>query len=254
MISNALPKTQLFRIAAGASQARVRLFCFPYAGGAASIFRAWHQHLPAEIQVCAMQLPGRENRLQEQPRTSAAALVGEMLPDLLPYLDMPYAIFGHSMGALLAYELAQQLNQRQVRMPEYLFVSGHRAPMLPRRNPPLHSIASDQEFLAGIQQRYNNLPAVLFDDAELRSIFVPLLRADLTIAETYVSSCSQRLPCPIVALGGVADPHVTPAELQAWQELAQGSFGRHLFPGDHFYLNRQPSTLFDTIAKYLLTV
>ena len=238
------------RISKPNPEARLRLFCFPYAGGAASIYRTWPQSLPAEIEVCAVQLPGRENRLRERAFTNLVALVQALLPPLLPYLDKPFALFGHSMGALIAYELTRQL-QPYSQTPTHLLVSGRRGPMLPETEALLHTLPSDVAFLAELQRRYGNLPAVLFEDAELRALFTPLLRADLTLVETYPSITKTALPCPVVALGGEADPRVSYTELAAWQALTQADFALHTFPGGHFYLNEQVQLLLSTIAGYL---
>lgn len=231
--------------------AHLRLFCFPYAGGAASIYRTWPQHLPAAIEVCAVQLPGRENRIQERPYTNLVDLVAALLANLLPVLDRPFALFGHSMGALIAYEVAHQLQQHG-QTPTTLFVSGRRAPMLPEPEALLHTLPSDEAFLSELQRRYHNIPAVLFEDNELRELFVPLLRADLTLVETYPCTTPPPLPCPLVALGGVDDPCVSPSELQAWHRLTRADFALHRFPGGHFYLNEQMQPLLATLASYLV--
>ena len=241
------------RIASPKPDARLRLVCLPYAGGGALIYRTWHQHLPADIEVCAVQLPGREDRLRERPFTNLVELVQALLPHLSPYLDKPFAIFGHSMGALIAYELAQQLAQRPERVPIYLFVSGRRAPFLPEPESPLHTLPTDEIFLAELQRRYHNIPATIFEDAELRALFAPLLRADLTLVETYQCPAPTPLPCPIVALGGDADPLVSLAELQGWHTLTRAAFALHRFQGGHLYLNEQPQVLLATIAGYFGT-
>lgn len=238
------------RISQPNPDARLRLFCFPYAGGAASIYRTWPQQLPADIEVCAVQLPGRENRIRERPYTDVIELMQALMPNLLPALDKPFALFGHSMGSLIAYELAQQLQQHG-QTPTHLFVSGRREPTLPEPETLLHTLPSDQAFLAELQRRYNNLPALLFTDAELQELFVPLLRADLTLVETYQYTERPALPCPLIALGGAADPRASQAELEAWQALTQADFELHRFPGGHFYLNEQGPTLLATLAGYL---
>ncbi len=240
------------RISQPKPHARVRLFCLPYAGGAASIYRAWHQHLPADVEICTVQLPGRENRIRERPFTNLVELVQALLPALLPALDKPFALFGHSMGALIAYELAQQLQQHG-RTPTHLLISGRRAPVLPDPEALLHTLPSDAAFLNELQRRYNNLPAVIFEDTELRELFMPLLRADFTLVETYQYAEQPALPCPLVALGGAADPRASPAELRAWQALTQASFTLRVFQGDHFYFNQQPLPLLQTIAQILTT-
>lgn len=250
-MSLAIPSTNPWlRISHPKPHARLRLFCFPYAGGAASLYRTWPQYLPADIELCAVQLPGRENRIRERPFPNLVELVGALLPNLSPYLDKPFALFGHSMGSLIAYEVAQQLH-KYGQPPTHLLVSGRRAPMLPEPEALLHTLPSDEAFLTELQRRYNNLPAIIFEDAEVRELFVPLLRADFTLLETYQYTTKKALPCPLVALGGEADPHAIRAELQAWQALTQTDFALHLFPGGHFYLNEQAQPLLATIASYL---
>jgi surfactin synthase thioesterase subunit len=165
------------------------------------------------------------------------------------------------MGALIAYEFAQQLARHPEwsgsgveggRAPVCLFISGRRAPFLLERGELLHTLPTDEIFLAELQRRYNNIPGRIFEDAELRALFAPLLRADLTLAETYQCSARTPLGCPIVALGGDADPIVAPAELQSWQTLTQAKFESHLFHGGHLYLNEQTQPLLATIAGYLI--
>ncbi|MCB0063644.1 MAG: thioesterase [Caldilineaceae bacterium] len=233
------------------SNARLRLFCFPYAGGAASIYRTWHQYLPADIEVCAVQLPGRENRIRERPFTDTNALVQALLPHLQPYLDRPFALFGHSMGTIIAYELAQQLQQQRQQPPFRLLVSARRAPFLPEPEALVHLLPTDAQFLAELQRRYNNIPAMIFEDAELRELFVPLLRADFTLVETYQHSDRPPLRCPIIAFGGAADERASATELRAWQHVTQSTFALHCLPGGHFYLNDQTQPLLALITAVL---
>lgn len=251
MIQETAPAARWLRSGKHNPNARLRLFCFPYAGGAASIYRSWSQHLSADIEVCAMQLPGRESRIRDKPFTSVHELIQALMPNLLPYLDKPFTLFGHSMGALIVYELAQQLQHQVGRTPTHLFVSGRRAPFLPEPEPPLHSIRTDIDFLQAIHQRYQNIPDIMFRDAELRELFVPLLRADFTLVETYRGSARTRLSCPIVALGGTEDGRVSEVELRAWQALTESAFDLHLLPGGHFYVNEQAEPLLATLHNYL---
>ncbi|HRW05161.1 MAG TPA: alpha/beta fold hydrolase [Caldilineaceae bacterium] len=239
------------RISHPKPQASLRLFCLPYAGGAASLYRAWHQLVPTDIEVCAVQLPGRENRIREQPFTDVGELVQALIPNLLPHLDRPFAFFGHSMGSLIVYELAQQLRQQMGQSPTHLFVSGRRAPFLPASEASLHTLPTDEAFLTELQRRYNNIPAVMFEDADLRNLFVPLLRADFTLVERYQCRIITPLPCPIVAFGGESDSRTSGADLMAWQELTQDAFNLHLLPGGHFYLNEHTQALIAYINRYL---
>jgi surfactin synthase thioesterase subunit len=154
------------------------------------------------------------------------------------------------MGSLIAYELAQQL-QQMGQPPTHLFVSARRAPYLPELDALLHTIASDDAFLAELQRRYNNLPAVLFEEPELRELFVPLLRADFALVERYQWREQPPLSCPIVAFGGEGDDRASMAELMAWARLTAQDFALHRFPGGHFYLNEQRQPLLGSIAGYL---
>ncbi|MEM7538610.1 MAG: alpha/beta fold hydrolase [Chloroflexota bacterium] len=230
--------------------ARLRLFCFPYAGGAASIYRTWHQYLPNDIEVCATQLPGRENRIRDLAYTNVSILAESFIPYLLPYLDKPFAFFGHSMGTMIAYELTLQLQARG-HSPTHLLMSGRRAPHLPETRSLVHTLADDLDFLQELQRRYSNIPEIIFQEVELRELFIPLLRADLELVETYQPTGETRLSCPIVALGGTTDEHASRADLLAWQTLTTGKFNLHLFPGGHFYLNDQTQPLTQTIKHYL---
>lgn len=232
-------------------KARFRLFCFHFAGGSASAYRTWPavmSAIRADVEVCAIQLPGRENRIRESPFTQTTPLVSTLSNVLQSEFDRPFAFFGHSMGAIVAYELAQSLQRTGSSHLKHLFVSGRRAPFLDERMPLLHQIRGDEAFLRGIQQRYNNLPEFLLQDAELQALFLPLLRADFTLVETYRPSSLAPLPCPVTVLGGDGDPVANQGELEAWRTLTKGGFALHLFPGDHFYLQKHTSMLIEKIA------
>jgi medium-chain acyl-[acyl-carrier-protein] hydrolase len=229
--------------------ARLRLFCFHYAGGSANVYRTWPALLPG-IELCAVQLPGRENRLREAPFTQIEPLITALLGVLRPELDRPFAFFGHSMGAIIAYELAQALGRTAAPQPIHLLVSGRRAPSLPDPSPPLHHLLPD-DMLRAIGQRYGNLPDLLLQDAELKAIYAPLLKADFSVVETYVPSTLAPLACPLSAFGGNADPIATEADLLAWRPLTQRHFALHLLPGSHFYLQQQTNALLAQIVATL---
>lgn len=213
--------------------ARLRLFCFPYAGGTAADFRAWPSRLPTGVDVVAIQLPGRANRVREPRFMSLTPLVEVLQEVLRPHLRPPFAFFGHSMGALIAYALARRLHAADGSRPVRLYVSGHRAPHLPSRDPPVHSLP-DREFLDELRQ-LNGTPEEILRDAELRELMLPLLRADFAIAETYVHVPGEPLDCPVLALGGRDDPLVSEPEVRAWRETTTGPFRHRMIPGDHFF-------------------
>ena len=216
------------------SRARLRLFCFPYAGGGVAGFSTWPANLPSTTEVRTVQLPGRESRLREQPYTELQALVETLADAIQPYLDLPFTFFGHSMGSLIGFELARKLRARQWPMPILLFVSGRRAPHIPDSQPPLYS-RPESTFIEGLVERYNGVPAAVLQDPELLQIFLPVLRADITMIETYCYRDEPALSCPISAFGGVQDPQVTPQTIEAWKRHTQGTFHSRMFPGDHFY-------------------
>ncbi len=230
-------------------RARLRLFCFPYAGGGASVFHNWPKALPPEVEVCSIQLPGRENRLQEPPLTCVSELIPLLEQAIRPVLDKPFAFFGHSLGTLISFELARRLHPRYHL--NRLFIAGYRAPQSPYPHPLLHQL-SDQDFVKELQHRYQGIPKTVLQHAELIKLLLPVMRADLTMVETYTYTAGEALDCPISAFGGLQDREATRSQLAAWGEQTCRSFSLEMFPGDHFFLNSASTPLLRTISKYLL--
>jgi medium-chain acyl-[acyl-carrier-protein] hydrolase len=230
-------------------RARLRLFCFPYAGGGASLFYSWTTAFGSDIELNPVQLPGRENRLLDSTFIRLAPLVETLAQVLAPCLDRPAAFFGHSMGALIGFELARQLRTLGNRDPVFLIVSGHRAPHLPDRRPPIHHLP-DPRFLEEVR-RLNGTPEEILQNAELRELLLPVLRADFTVCETYRYHAGRPLDCPIYALGGQQDPGVNPDELAAWQSHTRGTFNLHMLPGNHFFLHSAQPLLLKAINQTL---
>lgn len=226
--------------------ARLRLFCFPYGGGGASIYRTWTHRLPPEIEVCPVQLPGRENRQREQPYTRLAPLV-EVLAKELPFGALPFAFFGHSLGALISFELTRTLQQQNQAGPCHLFVSGHPAPQLADPDPPIHNLP-DAAFIERIR-RYNGTPEVILQDPELRELFLGILRADFAVSETYVYEGQAPVGCPITGFGGTEDWKAGRDALAGWEEQTRHSFAIRMFPGDHFFLQSARDTLLEAIGR-----
>ncbi len=216
------------------SGAGTRLFCFPHAGGGAAAFAAWQAGSPRQLHVCPVRLPGRESRIAEAPFDRMEALVKALAGAIEPYLAQPFALFGHSMGAVVAFELARLLRQRTLPSPMMLFVSGARAPQFRRHHVPPPP-PSDAE-LVGEMRRLEGTPGDLLDDpAALRAV-LPALRADTALYRNYVYAEDRPLDCPIRAYGGEDDPDVRRNHLEAWAEQTQASFGLRLYPGGHFFL------------------
>ena len=213
---------------------RLRLFCFPYAGAGALIFRKWSDALPREVEVCPIQLPGRGTRLKEPPFTKLPSLIEALARALDPLLDKPFAFFGHSLGALIGFELARQIRRQYGLIPVRLFASAGCAPQIPHRALPIHTLP-DNQFLAELR-RLNGTPRELLDHEELMEVMLPILRADFALYETYLYSTEPPLSCPISAFGGLQDRRVSASDLEAWRSQTSASFSLRMFPGDHFFL------------------
>jgi surfactin synthase thioesterase subunit len=217
------------------SPGRLRLFCFPSAGGAASAFRSWAGSLPPGVELCPIQLPGRGARFHEPPFRRLPELVGAAAGALQPLLDKPFALFGHSMGAVVAFELARELRRRAWPEPGLVVVSGHEAPQRPNPDPPLAHLP-DAEFVEEICRRYDGIPKEVLDEHELLQLMIPVLRADIMALESYAYRPEAPLECALSCFGGAADRHVSREDLEAWSEQTRGSFRIRTFDGGHFFL------------------
>jgi surfactin synthase thioesterase subunit len=231
------------------SKSKLRLFCFPYSGAGASVYYTWVNNFPSTIEVCPVQLPGRENRLSEPLFTHLGPLVEAAAQALLPYLDRPFACFGHSLGALLSFELARYWRQHYELTPVRLFVSAHQAPHLPDTYTPIHALP-DQEFVQKLCD-LNGMSKEILENTELLQLLLPILRADFEICETYSYTDEDPLSSPISAFGGMKDPYLDRSELEAWQEHTQMEFSLRMLPGDHFYLRKNRSLVIEAMIRDL---
>jgi medium-chain acyl-[acyl-carrier-protein] hydrolase len=230
-------------------QARIRLFCFPYAGGSAAVYRGWSDRLPAEIEVLPVELPGRASRFREEPFRRLDELVAKTAEALQPRFDRPFAFFGHSMGALIAFELARHLRREGMEEPRWLLLSARRAPHLSQEEEPYYDLP-EAEFVDKLRE-LNGTPEEVLQHPELMQMMIPLLRADFQVNETYDFAPEEPLACPISALGGVGDPEVSRDHLEAWKEHTSGPFSVRMFEGDHFYIDQRQSTLFQAVGQDL---
>jgi surfactin synthase thioesterase subunit len=231
-------------------EARVRLFCFPHAGAGASAFRAWSGTLPAGVDVLAIQAPGREARLAEAPFQDLAPLVSEVAGALGAYDDCPMAFFGHSLGAIVAFEVVRELQRRGSDGPIRLFVCACRAPHQAPRSSPINGLP-DANFLAELG-RLGGTPHEILGQDELMGLLLPGLRADFRLAESYLTSTTARVECPISAFGGREDPEVTAENLAGWALHTTAGFQLRLFPGAHFFIFDGPVGVVDALAIDLL--
>jgi medium-chain acyl-[acyl-carrier-protein] hydrolase len=222
----------------------LRLFCLPHAGGGANSYRDWVAGLAPEIEVLPVQLPGREARCLDRPFDRMDALLDELEVALRPFLDKPFAFFGHSLGALVSFELARRL-ERDGFMPHQLFVSGYGAPQLPVKLPPMHHL-SDEQFVMALQD-LGTVPTAVLQNKELLELLLPMLRADFAVYERYQYQDAPPITCPITMLGGQDDLLVPPEMLTPWAQHTMQSGGAHFFKGGHFYLQEQQTAVWQII-------
>lgn len=227
-------------------QARLRLFCCHPAGRGASTFVPWANLLPKEIELCCIQLPGRESRMRETPFNRLPPLLDNLEESIFPLLDRPFALFGASMGAIVAFELARRLRQTYSILPVHLFLASRRAPQTPERLP-LIAHLPDAPFLQEVQSRYNSIPEIIRSDKDLMEMFIPLLRADFLLIETYPYTPEAPLDCPLTALHGATDSIVLADEMAAWQVHTARSFRQITYQGGHFFFNEQPARVVEDL-------
>jgi medium-chain acyl-[acyl-carrier-protein] hydrolase len=232
-----------------APQARLRLFCFPYAGGGASVYYPWQRLLPHEVELCAVQPPGREARLAEPAIPDLMDLVERIGEAIVPYLDRPFAFYGHSNGGLMAFELARKLRREGRPGPVHLYVGGRPAPPIVRTDEPVHSLP-EPEFLDALR-RLNGTPEEILQNAEIMELISPTLRADFSIGETYAFRPEPPLDIPVSAYGGRVDEEVSEDEVAAWREQTTGPFRLVMFPGDHFFINGDRAAVLGELSNEL---
>lgn len=230
-------------------RAAVRLFCLPYAGGSAAAYRDWHALAPGRIQICPLELPGRGGRFGEPPVVRMRPLADALADALEPYLDGPFAVFGHSMGGLLAFELTRALRRRGLPLPAHLFVSATTAPGTPRTRPPIHQ-ATDAEVVAELRL-LGGTPREVLEDDELMALTLPTMRADFSVLETYEYRPEPPLPVPLTVFGGTDDPLVPLRDLDGWREHSAAGARLRVLSGGHFYVHAAAAEVVGLVAATL---
>jgi len=229
----------------------VRLFCLPHAGSGAAGFYRWKRAAPKGIAVCPVMLPGREARLAEPAMLNVDEIVSALMAELRGEMARPYAIFGHSMSALTAFEWVRATEREGVRGPEVLFVSGREAPQREVGHRDLHR-REDEAMLLALEEKYGGDANAVLADEEMREVFLPILRADLKVVETYRFVSGEKLRCEVRAFAGVDDKSVSDEGLAAWGEVTSGDFRAKRFVGDHFFhLGAAQGELLESIATEL---
>jgi surfactin synthase thioesterase subunit len=231
------------------SKPALRLFCLPYVGGAAWAFEPWRGGLGADVELCTVELPGRGARMREPAFSRLRPLVDALASAITGELDVPYALYGHSMGSLVAFELARELRRRGLGEPRVLFASGAPAPRLTRQRVAVHC-ATDAQVIERLRE-LGGLPEEVMAEPELLTAFLPAIRADFAVYETYEYRPERLLGCPVVVLTGRDDAEVPPAQSLPWERESTGSFEHHVLPGDHFFLRPAQEELLYLVRRAL---
>jgi medium-chain acyl-[acyl-carrier-protein] hydrolase len=229
-------------------QSRLRLFCFPFAGGGASTYKSWVDALPAVIEVCPIQLPGREGRLADPPFKRMQPLVDAISEIILQMLDKPFAFFGHSMGARISFELARRLVASHNQRPVHLFVSACPSPQLPS-NVSTYDLPDDK--LIERLRTLNGTPSLVMNHPGVLRMLLPCIRADFETYDTSIYSLGPALDCPITAFGGTEDAVVNPGQLAHWRDLTTSSFSLHVLKGHHFFLHENQPLILKIVSAQL---
>lgn len=230
----------------------LRLFCFPYAGGSAQVFRSWQRQFPSDVALSLVHLPGRASRISEPAFTRLTPMVREIADAIIPELQTDYAFWGHSMGALISFELARELRRRGHAGPLGLFVSGRMAPQIPPADPPTYDLP-EQEFIAELK-RLNGTPRELLEEPGLMELFLPTIRADFEVVETHTYEPGAPLACPFHVYGGLKDSSIPVESLRAWQEQTTTRCIVRLFPGDHFFIHSYSTDVVHTLMRDTLAL
>lgn len=230
--------------------AKKRLFCFPFAGGGASIYRNWVGSLGPDIEVCPIQLPGRESRLLEPALEDVDAMVAALLKCLPRYCDRPYAFYGHSMGALVAFELTRSIEKLGgMRGPERLFLAAHRAAHLPLQRPPMSTL-SDTDFIEKIRG-YGGFVDEILNNSEIMELILPTIRADFKLCDHYKLKDETLVQCPIHVFAGSQDTQTLLESTYSWSLRSKAPVDMQVFSGGHFFLQSHMHEVHDAIIKKL---
>jgi medium-chain acyl-[acyl-carrier-protein] hydrolase len=217
------------------SSAQLRLFCFPFGGGGASMYHDWSRVMGDKIEVCALQLPGRETRYGEPMGKNIEDVVQSIVAALQDYQDLPYAFFGYSLGSLLAFEVSRELRRQNLQVPLHLYIAALGAPHLPPPHPPI-SYLDNEAFVKKVEYYYQP-QGEAWENRELREFLLPVLRGDIALYESYSYQESGPLTCPIDVFAGDSDRATPEESTRYWSTQSEGETVHHLFPGGHFFID-----------------
>lgn len=229
---------------------RFRLFCFPYAGGGGGIYKKWLPHLGNDVSVYPVILPGRERRFSEPPYVSLELLIDDFMEVIKPYLDKPFAFFGHSMGALIAFEVTKRIEQNTNYKPKHLFISAKAAPHIEKSTQNKHLLSNTS--LIEELRRMNGTDTAILENKELMDAMLPIIRADFQLLETYHYNPGYLINTPMTIFGGMNDEEVSHKKLVEWATLSRNKhFQLNLFRGDHFFIHENVSKIIKNINLIL---
>lgn len=238
-----MTNSKWFSVRPARGVAALRLFCFPHVGAGASVFNQWPPAwIPGNVELWTVRLPGREQRLSEKPFRRMAPLVEALYEAMAPELSGRYAFYGHSLGAVVAFEMARKIERHGGQSPIRLLVSAHTAPQAGLSRPLFHTLP-DKEFVEALR-RLAGTPQEALENEDLMALMMVALRADFEVDETYSYEEGKPLECPISAFGGLDDPDVSQAELEAWRMQTSQQFSLHMMEGDHFFIFRSQDFLY----------
>lgn len=226
---------------------KIRLFCFHHSGGGASTYHRWLDHLSNEIELIAIQLPGRENRFSEPLTNDLNEIIFNISKEFSVYTEKPFIIFGHSLGALIGFEFVKAISQLYSLVPQHMIVSAAKAPHLPLQRKPLSQL--DDISLKEELKLYNGINPIILNDNDLWILFAPIIRNDFSILEAYKNFGLEKILCDILALRGIHDDTVNEKEIRAWSASTTGKFEYLQFSGDHFFLKNHQKSIIDIINK-----
>ncbi|MDM5228721.1 alpha/beta fold hydrolase [Cytobacillus sp. NJ13] len=227
-------------------ESKMRILFFPYACGGASIYRTWQNFFSSDIEAIPIQLPGRENRITENPYYSIEELADHLFEILKPLFDRPVALFGHSMGSLISYELSIRMHQSGI-IPAHLFVSAHTAPHKSNRGTQDH-LLSDEQLINRLRE-LSFTPEPVLQNKDLMRLLLPLIRADFAMCENYRFKHNTVLTCPVTVFGGTNDNEVSISELDDWKHYTTSDFSKVVIDGDHFFVHDQASIITTNISN-----
>lgn len=231
-------------------KADLRLFCFTYAGGNAEVYHGWTDYLPENVEMIAIQYPGRMKRVNEKPFTRMTELVKSIAEEIKPYINKPFAFMGHSMGALIAYELARHNRNMGYPMPRHLFLAARKAPHIQNVHPHIHKMSTEE--CISIIRSYDAVPEAVINNKELFALILPVIKGDFEMIETWEYE-EDSLETPITAFGGINDTLANRQDMEAWKRFTTSDFKTYIFPEKHFFIHNEEvkKTMIAIISKTL---